>query len=222
MPIAPHEDEPLAGPWRVAPLSELVRLLFIADGRTVGRPRIVAVDGRSASGKTTLGERLRTAVTDAEVVHTDDIAWSHSRFGWDDLLIGGVLEPLHRGQAVHYQPPAWASRGRSGQIDVSANASLVIIEGVGAARREVTHLLDAAVWVQSDSREAERRAARRNGGDAAAAAQTRDWMAEEFPFLAADRPWERATIIVAGTPDIPHDPISEVVIAPPLPPRICS
>jgi hypothetical protein len=41
-------------------------------------------------------------------------------------------------------------------------------------------------------------------------------MIEELPFLAADRPWERATIIVAGTSDITHDPIDEVVIAPPL------
>jgi len=56
----------------------------------------------------------------------------------------------------------------------------------------------------------------RNRGDAKAMEQTRDWMIEELPFLAAARPWERATIIVAGTPDITHDPIGEVVIAPPV------
>ena len=82
-----------------------------------------------------------------------------------------------------------------------------------AARRESTALLDAAVWVQSDFREAERRATLRSGGDAAAIEQTRDWMTEELPFLAADRPWERATIIVAGTPDVAYDSVSEVVIA---------
>ena len=156
---------------------------------------------------------MRIAVADAEVVHTDDIAWAHSRFGWDDLMIQGVLDPLHRGQEVRYQPPAWSSHGRAGHIDVSANASLVIIEGVGAARRELTALLDAAVWVQSDFREAERRATLRNGGDAAAMELTRDWMTEELPFLAADRPWERATIIVAGTPDLAYDSVGEVVIA---------
>jgi len=214
--MTPPEDEPVAGPWRVAPLSEIVSVLLNAGGRLDGRPPIVGVDGRSGSGKTTLAERLRTAIPHAEVVHTDDIAWWHSRFGWDDLMIGGVLEPLHRGQSVHYQPPAWPSRGRAGHIDLSAKASLVIVEGVGATRREVTHLLDTAVWVQSDFREAERRAKLRNGGDAAAMEQTRDWMTEEIPFLAADRPWERATIVVAGTTDITHDPIGEVVVAPPL------
>ena len=89
-----------------------------------------------------------------EVVHTDDIAWWHSRFGWHDLMIDGVLERLHCGQSVHYQPPAWASRGRAGHIEVSAKASVVIVEGVGAARQELTHLLDAAVWMQSDFGEA--------------------------------------------------------------------
>jgi len=41
-------------------------------------------------------------------------------------------------------------------------------------------------------------------------------MTEQIPFLAADRPRERATIIVAGTADVTYDPIAEVVIAAPL------
>jgi hypothetical protein len=41
-------------------------------------------------------------------------------------------------------------------------------------------------------------------------------MAEEDPFLAGQRPWERADILAAGTPQIPFDPASELVVAPPL------
>jgi hypothetical protein len=40
-------------------------------------------------------------------------------------------------------------------------------------------------------------------------------MAEEIPFNTAQRTWERADIIVCGTPEIPHDPSTEIVIAPP-------
>lgn len=205
------DDEPAAGPWRVAPLSDLVGVLLDASGVPVGRPRIIAVDGRSGSGKTTLAERLRTAIPGAEVVHTDDVAWWHSRFGWSDLMIDNVLEPLHGGQSVHYQPPAWRSHARSGHIDVSAKAPVVIIEGVGAARLELIHMLDATVWVQSDFSEAERRGILRGG--AGHRPMWDEWMAEEIPFVAADRPWERATIIVAGTPDLAYDSVSEVVIA---------
>jgi hypothetical protein len=211
-----REEEPPAGPWRVEQLASLIALLLQRPSTKADRPAIVAVDGRGASGKTTLAERLRAAVPGAQVVHTDDIAWAHSRFGWDDLMIAGVLAPLYQGEFVHYRPPAWERHGRSGHVDVSPQAPLVIIEGVGASRRELSHLIDTAVWMQSDWPEAERRGLIRDGGDAKALEGWQEWEAEELPFLAADRPWERARVIVAGTPHIDHDPIREVVIAPPL------
>ena len=36
----------------------------------------------------------------------------------------------------------------------------------------------------------------RDGGDVAG---WEEWQSEELPFLARDRPWERADVIVAGT-----------------------
>ena len=75
------EEEPAAGPWRVAPLSELVHRVRAATGEPQGRPPIVAVDGRSSSGKTSLARRLAEAVPGSAPVHTDDIAWRHSAFG---------------------------------------------------------------------------------------------------------------------------------------------
>jgi hypothetical protein len=209
-----HPDESSAGPWRVESRAWLVDLLLQTVGPVAGRPPVIGVDGRGASGKSTLAERVRLAVPGAQVVHTDDIAWAHSRFGWDDLMIGGVLEPLHRGQSVHYQPPAWARHGREGHVDVSVDGPLVIVEGVGASRRGLTPWIDAAVWVQSDWLEAERRGLVRDGGDAGAIENWHAWMSEELPFLAADRPWERASIIVCGTPQIDHDPVNDVVVAP--------
>jgi hypothetical protein len=44
----------------------------------------------------------------------------------------------------------------------------------------------------------------------------RDWVAEETPFLAGQRPWEHAGLIACGTPQIPFDLATELVIAPPL------
>ena len=75
------------------------------------------------------------------------------------------------------------------------------------------HLLDAVVWVQSDMAEAERRGIERDGGYQAAVSFWHLWMAEELPFMARQRPWTRANVIVAGTPRVPHDPANEVVIA---------
>lgn len=149
--------EPAAGPWRVAPLDELVRLVMEAAGAPVGRPNIVAIDGRGGSGKSTLAERLHAAVPKSAVISTDDVAWGHSFFGWADLLAGGLLIPVRQGAGVQYRPPGWKAGGRAGAIEVPAGLSLVVVEGVGAGRRELAHLLDAVVWVQSDFAEAERR-----------------------------------------------------------------
>jgi hypothetical protein len=220
-------EEPEAGPWRAEPLSVLVQALAQhGPRRTVsGRPVVVAIDGRSNNGKTSLATRIAQAVPGSVVIHTDNVAWEHSRFGWADLLIDGVLVPVHRGEAVSYRPPRWVEHGREGSIDVPAGCPLLIIEGDGAGRREVAHLIDALIWVQADEREAERRRlARDRDPDAldvtnkaldGAPFDHAGWMAEEIPFNAAQRTWERADIIVCGTPQIPHDPSTEIVIAPP-------
>ncbi len=207
--------EPAAGPWRVESLTGFARLLERAIPAPVGRPRVVALDGRSGSGKTTLARRLAEVVPAAAVVETDDISWYFSRFDWADRLRDGVLIPLRQnGGGVRYRLPDSPTHGEMGHLTVPSGADWVFVEGVGSSRRTLTDLLDASVWVQSDAIEADRRGILRNGGDARAAARWSEWMAEEVPFIEADRPWERALVIVAGTPDIDYDPIAQLVIAP--------
>jgi hypothetical protein len=228
--LAPEEPE--AGPWRAESLSAVIEALTgPGPGRAVvGRPVVLAVDGRSNAGKTTLAGRICRAIPGSAVVHTDDIAWEHSRFGWADLLIGGILVPVQQGRAVSYRPPRWAEHGREGSIEVPAGCPLVVVEGDGAGRREAADLIDALIWVQSDRREAGRRsaarAARPGAADLANAPADGSpfdedgWMAEEAAFNTAQRTWERSDVIVCGTPEIPGDPVAEIVVAPPLPPAV--
>jgi hypothetical protein len=212
--------EPAAGPWRVASLATLVRMLEHAAGTPVNRPRVIAIDGRSASGKSTLADLLQQQVAASAVVHTDDVAWKHSFFDWAGLLAGGVLEPLRRARPVHYRPPGWEAHGRPGAIDLPAKLGMVLVEGVGAGRRELADLLDAVVWVQSDFVEAERRGVARDiaqgvNGDAEQSVRFwAEWMAEELAFIERQRPWERACVIVAGTAVVAHVR-GQVVLAPP-------
>jgi hypothetical protein len=212
-------EEPAAGPWGAVPVSELVEIVVAATDKPSGRPRIVAVDGRSASGKSSLAARLHQQVARSAVVHTDDIAWHESFFGWSPLLVENVLEPLRRGENVTFRPPAWAGHGREGAIVVPAGLDLVVIEGIGAGQRAHSGLIDATIWVQSDVVEAERRGIARdiahgmNGNPAQTIAFWHKWMAEELPFLAADRPWERACVVVAGSPTITLGP-DQLALAP--------
>jgi len=201
-------DEPSGAPWQAVPLGSAVDALLRRE-----RPVMVAVDGRSASGKTTLSGRIAALVRHSAVVHTDDVAWSHSIFGWADLLCDGILTPARRGVAITYRPPAWQAKGRTGSIDVAAGVDLLVVEGVGVARAELAPLFDIVVWVQSDEDEIDRRNARRIAAGEISGSLFDMWMAEEIPFLAAERPWERADLVVAGTSPIPHDPAREIVLS---------
>ena len=202
--------EPAAGPWR--PIG-LERLASDLAGPGPGRA-VVAVDGRSGAGKSTLTRRLQAVIPHAHGLAADDMAWHAPMFGWFDLLIEGVLNPFRAGDPVHFRPPAWEQRGRPGAIDVPVGTRVLVVEGVGCSARQLSDHIDSAVWVQSDYAEAERQGIARdvasgvNGDEAASTAFWHAWMAREDPFLAADRPWERATVIVAGTGLAPANPTS--------------
>jgi len=68
--------EPAAGPWRPEFLTEVIETLTqFGSGRTATDHRaVLAVDGRSSSGKTALAARMQDVVAESVVVHTDDIA----------------------------------------------------------------------------------------------------------------------------------------------------
>lgn len=207
-------EEPFAGPFEPWPLTRL------ADAVASATPAVVAVDGRGASGKSTLARALAAALPSAAVVHTDDVAWHHSFFDWADLMVSGVLEPALAGRAVAYRPPAWEERGRPGAIEIPEGTATVIVEGTGAARRELDRLLHFRIWVQSDFFLAERRGIERdiaqgvNGDAREAFAFWHEWQAQEIPFFAMDRPWERADLVTCGTPPTAVDP-DEVMVARP-------
>ena len=208
--------EPAAGPWEVVPLDELVGRLRAAAGAVAVGPRIVAVDGRGGAGKSTLVERLRARVPASAVVHTDDVAWHHSFFDWAGVLAEHVLEPLRRGEAVDFRPPPWAARDRPGSIAVPAGLDTVWVEGTGVVRAELAPLLDASAWVQVDRRDAARRLLERDGDAPEQLRHVEEWLREEHPFLLRERPWERATLVLAGSPVLEHDPATHAVVAPPV------
>ncbi|WP_235013063.1 uridine kinase family protein [Arthrobacter sp. SLBN-100] len=213
--MKPEVGETDAGPWQAESLEGVVRRLLPAAGQRPNRPWIVAVDGRSGAGKTTLVDRLLALVPDSDVVHTDDVAWHLSFFDWAHELRDGVLEPLLQGDAVHYRPPGWVARERPGAIALPAGRSVVWVEGSGSSRQALSDLIDASIWVQCDNLEARRRLLARDGQEEQEL--HREWEEEEIPFLLKDRPWERAAVIVAGGPALEHDQNTQVVTAQPAP-----
>lgn len=91
--------------------------------------------------------------------------------------------------------------------------ALLVVEGVGAGRQELRPIVDAVIWVETPADTAEERDLARVGsvGGAQSVEGMRAWLAEEGPFHAAERTWERADVIVSGAPTVAHDPTHEVV-----------
>lgn len=170
-------------------------------------PAIVAIDGRSASGKSTFTSRLTRALG-CQCVHTDDIAWNHSFFDWWPLLMQHILEPFKAGQPVLWTPDAWLAHDRSGAISVQP-APILLVEGVSSTRRELREWMNYTIWMETDMQLAESRGLERDGPDGYDF--WFEWQRSEQPFFAADQPWTRAALIVDGAPSIAHDAETQFV-----------
>ncbi|WP_375485272.1 hypothetical protein [uncultured Jatrophihabitans sp.] len=131
------------------------------------------------------------------VVHTDDLQ-GHGVDEWDwPALHRDVVEPLTRGRAARYTVRHWGERAASGTVDV-ATASIVVVEGVSATRREALVPWDLTVWV--DAPETLRRARTAGRDDAATQEIWRStWIPQEQAYAARERPWQRVDLIVDGT-----------------------
>jgi hypothetical protein len=195
-----HPEEPEAR-W-CEPLDDDELTLRMRALLPTGGPALVLVDGRSGSGKSTFAERL-VRLLDGALVHSDDIAWHLDPIDWADVLVDGVITPWRRGEAVSFRPPGWLAQGRRGTVEIPPRRVLVV-EGVGAGRAGLAACAELVVWVQSDRDEARRRGLARDvelgRSPEEAEAFWDEWMRAEEPFLAADRPWSRASVVVNGTP----------------------
>lgn len=144
--------------------SELEPLAQAIAARTEGmdRPLIVALDGRSAAGKTmlaaALGERLDAGVIEGDDFYIGGVAvraeppaamvaactdWQHQRL---------VLDLLRSGREASWNAFDWeAFDGRERtELTVMSPKPIIILEGVYAARPELADLIDIAIMVRAD------------------------------------------------------------------------
>ncbi|CAM3771217.1 uridine kinase family protein [Isoptericola cucumis] len=162
--------------------------------------RLVCVDGPAGSGKTTLATQLATRLA-CQVVHLDDLyeGWEAGPDGGARRLAGWVLEPLVEGRPGRYRRYDWYAGRYAEWRDVEPWPFLVV-EGCGAAARQVDPWAVLRVWVEADDDERLRRTLERDGEDA------RDhllrWMADEAGHYARERTRERADVRLDGRGDV--------------------
>jgi uridine kinase len=158
-----------------------------------GRTRVVAIDGRSGSGKTSLAAALRDQLQ-APVVSLEDLYG-----GWDglergiDLLVSAVLEPLAAGQAARVPRYDWVAREWA-EPTALAPPGILIVEGVGAGARRAAAFESLVVWLEVPAPVRKRRALDRDGETFAPYWDR--WAAQEDSMLARERTPDRADVIL--------------------------
>ena len=124
-------------------------------------PLVVAIDGHSGTGKSTLAACI-ARVVGATVVDQDDFYSGGSLEDWRALTVSGkvdrvidwrrvrtqVLEPLRAGKMASWHPFDWESMAGLAAQTISVSPSpIVILDGAYSSRRELADLVDLSILV---------------------------------------------------------------------------
>jgi uridine kinase len=161
-----------------------------------GGPVFVGVDGLEGAGKSRLAARLAAAVPGAVVVSVDEFSGPEvDEWDWQRLH-DQLVAPLLDGRRARYESRTWDGSGPGGWRAVEPGG-LVVVEGVSCTREEARVPWSLRIWV--DAPEEVRRERMLERGDPA---MYRHWVQRWAPsaqaYIDAQRPLERADLIVAG------------------------
>jgi uridine kinase len=173
------------------------RVLQLVDDRppTLGRGRLVCVDGPAGSGKTTLADEV-AALTGAPVVHMDNLYE-----GWHGLprvadQLDRLLGPLSRNRPGSYRRWDWYA-DRWAEVVVVPPAPLLVVEGVGSGSRPHAGLITVLVWVEVPADLRLERGLARDGVEMDE--QLRAWARAEQEYFDREDTRARADLVVDGT-----------------------
>ena len=164
--------------------------------------RVIAIDGRAASGKTTKAALLSAAL-DAPVVHMDDFFLpatlrTHERLAQPggnvhyERFAEEVLPGLHSGEAFSYRVFDCGQMALAGHRDIPA-APIRIVEGSYAHHPALSGYADLRVFTTVDEAEQAARILHRNGERMAEIFRTR-WIPMEEKYFAAYAIREKADL----------------------------
>jgi uridine kinase len=176
-----------------------IRRIVLALRRSpprAGATRVLAIDGRSGAGKTSLAATLAGQLG-APVVSLEQLygGWEGLERGID-LLVFEVLQPLAAGLAALVPRYDWVAQVWA-EPTVLEPPGVLIVEGVGAGARRAATFESLVVWLEMPASTRKQRALDRDGETFAP--YWDQWAAQEDLMLARDRTPDRAGIII-GSP----------------------
>lgn len=162
---------------------------------TLGRGRLVAIDGPAGAGKTTLAAGVAAAARGAVVIHMDDLYEGWAGLPRVDRQLDGLLRPLADCLPGSYRRFDWHA-GEFAETVTVEPTDLLVLEGVGSGCRRHDDLIGVLVWVEAPYDLRLRRGIERDGE--AFAPHWKAWAEAEDVHFARHRTRERADLVVDG------------------------
>lgn len=177
------------------PAAEDLLTLALDRPPTLGRGRLVCIDGPAGSGKTTLAAELAglAGPAGATVIHLDDLY-----AGWDGLphvsdQLATLLRPLAEDRPGRYRRYDWYAGAFAETVTV-APTPLLVVEGVGSGAAAYDDLRTALAWVEAPLQVRKARGLARDGDTFAP--HWDSWARAERVLFATERTRERADLVV--------------------------
>ena len=193
---------------RLFPILEAICAHWAQGGYREGNPGkcVVAIDGRCASGKTTLAKQL-AVVTGAGVVHMDDFFLPpelrtekrrqesggnvhYERFQQE------VLPALERGEDFSYRCFD-CGRMTYGQKRQVSGTGIVVVEGAYSCHPKLGEYMTVRVFSDVEGREQQKRIAARDGEEALEVFRER-WIPMEENYFTAYQIREQAEVVLSS------------------------
>jgi uridine kinase len=170
------------------------RILELEEQKTTP---IIAIDGRAASGKTTLAKLIGEAYfavnqSTLRIVHMDDLypGWEGLRAG-SAYLHSQILLPLRAGKNANWQIWDWSTSQRGSSAEPGNGwrqfgpGVPLVIEGCGSISRLTRDLIDLAIWLEAPVEIRKSRWMQREGAESGHYWGL--WQAQEDEFYQAEQ-----------------------------------
>ena len=184
-------------------------LALVKKASVPGRTTLMAIDGLTCAGKSTLVGQVTDALQDAAVVGVDDFyrplaaeerailgpKESYDRYFYWEQLLWNVLVPLSKHSRARYRRYDWVSNGPSEWHEIEPRR-VVIIDGVYSTRPELRPYFSVMVYVDTPR---EVRLARLLDRGYPDMSWVDHWMAVEDWYVERMHPTKQVSLVVHGS-----------------------
>ena len=122
---------------------------LLSELSSASKGEVIAIDGPTGSGKTTLANQIKTDLSDVEIIHVDDLYK-----GWQDAfterlstsIIEKILIPISKKIEFDYEIYDW-KKGNFYKSNQISNDKIFILDGVGSGQSKFRPYISKIIWL---------------------------------------------------------------------------